>query len=179
MERVYGTMPSDDQSPDHEGYTSIEAADRDVPFTLGRPTALPRGYRRIQLHVQEASELGHFGMSAWMVFESESGDPSEHLAVTARAADDPSVPGHPYGVDEEVMVNGCPGTYAMTDHLEVSPAPPEDEFVEVDSLPPGASVAPPERQKGVLEFIDESGTYYYLIGPFDRDELVRIAESID
>lgn len=172
-------MPSDELSPDHEGYSSIEAADRDVPFTLGRPTALPSGYRRIQLHVHEASEVGHFGKNAWMVFESESGDPGEHLSITARSADDPSVSLHPSGGEGEVLINGCPGTYARSRYLEVSPAPPEDEFVEPGSLPSGASVASPERQSGMLRFIDDVGTFYYLIGPFERDELIQIAESIE
>ena len=85
--------------------------------------------------------------------------------MTAKSADDPDAPGHPYGVDCEITVNGRPGTYARTD----------DEIVE--SPPPGISDLA-ELQNGILESIDITGTYYYMNGPFDRGELVRIAESI-
>lgn len=149
------------QSGQHE---SIEEANQAVPFTLREPSHLPSGYRVTQIVVEEPNTVDTW-WHAWFVCASEQDDPSEHLRISARPADDPRVPGHPYGVDEEVTVNGRPGTYAKTD----------DEII--GSLPADVS-DPAELQNGILEFIDGVGTFYYLNGPFEKDELIRIAESI-
>jgi hypothetical protein len=144
-------------------YESIEDANRAVPFVFRGPANLPEGYSLTQIAVSEPSPFD--GYHGRLVYQSERGDHSEDLLVSARPADDPNVPGHPYGVDCDVTVNGRPGTYARTD----------DEIV--GSLPAGVS-DPAELQNGILEFIDGVGTSYYLNGPFEKDELIRIAESI-
>lgn len=158
---IMSPHPLDDGSGN---YDSIAEANRTVPFTLREPNHLPAGYRVIQIVVEEPTKVDNW-WHAWFVCANERDDPSEQLLVSARPADDPRVPGHPCGVDEEVTVNSQPGTYARTD-AEI-----------IDPLPAGAS-DPTERQKGVLEFTDSAGTFYYLNGPFEKDELIHIAESI-
>lgn len=156
-------LSPDDLEQEGGEYESIEEANRAVPFVFRGPTDLPEGYRLTQIAVSDPSPFT--GYDGWLVYMSDSGDHSDDLVVSACPADDPRVPGHPSGVDEEVTVNDRPGTYARTDHEIVGP------------LPAGVS-DPAELQNGILEFIDSAGTYYYLNGPFEKDELIRIAESI-
>lgn len=167
-------MGPHESSPDSGGYDSIEEANRAVPFALKGPSDLPPGYRLTQIAVEEPNE-NYDGWHAWMVYVSESGDPSEHLLVSARPTDDPNVPGHPYGVDQEVTVNGRPGTYARARHRVLDPPLSEDDTIDRQRLENAPIV---EGQNSVLGFIDNTGTFYYLNGPCDRGELIRIAESI-
>jgi hypothetical protein len=124
-----------------------------LPFEFRGPTDLPDGYGVTQIAVSKPSWFA--GYSGRIVYSSDHGDHADDLIVTAKSADDPDAPGHPYGVDCEITVNGRPGTYARTDDIVGSP-------------PPGIS-DPAELQNGILESIDITGTYYYMNGPFDKE----------
>lgn len=157
-------LNADDLGQASGEYESIAEANRAVPFVFQGPDDLPDGYRLTQITVSGPSPTD--GYNGRLVYMSDSGDHSEDLLVSARPADEPNVPGHPCGVDQEITVNDQPGTYAKTDY-EI-----------IGALPEGVS-DPAELQDGILEFISVSETYYYLNGPFEKDELIQIAESIE
>jgi hypothetical protein len=143
-----------------ENRISIEEAKQTVTFALDEPAEVPIGYELNQVSVRESGDV------CSLVYTNETGDPETDLGITARSAKDPRMPGHPCGVDEEIMVNDRPGTYARTDY-EI-----------IGSLPAGIS-DPAELQDGIVEFINSSETYYYIIGRLEKDELIQIAESIE
>jgi len=87
---------------------------------------LPDGYGVTQIAVSEPSWFA--GYSGRIVYSSDHGDHADDLIVTAKSADDSDAPGHPYGVDCEITVNGRPGTYARTDDeivITQAKGPPE------------------------------------------------------
>jgi hypothetical protein len=138
---------------------SLEEAKQTATFQFNEPSRTPAGYELTQVSVGESGDVCR------LTYTNESGDPETDVGVTARSAKDPRVPGHPCGVDEEIMVNDRPGTYAKTDY-EI-----------IGSLPAGTS-DPAELQDGIIEFISSSETYYFIIGRLEKDELIQIAESI-